>query len=251
MQRRAVSSVGRATPLHGVGRGFESSTAHMEEPTVLFEDDFLVVVNKPSGLIVYPDGKHDYPALSAWLEKKYGEGGFHFVHRIDRETSGVLVVAKNEKTHEFLKKQFQDREVKKVYRAFVYGALRDERGTINKPIGSARGGQGPRSATRPHGTEREAVTMWRRIANGEGASYLEAFPQTGRTHQIRVHFSAIQHPIVCDTLYAPRREPLLGFKRLALHALSVAFLHPNGKTMKLEAPLPADFLAAEQKLRGA
>ncbi|MEK7109522.1 MAG: RluA family pseudouridine synthase [Patescibacteria group bacterium] len=223
----------------------------MEEPTVLFEDDFLVVVNKPSGLIVYPDGKHDYPALSAWLEKKYGEGGFHFVHRIDRETSGVLVVAKNEKTHEFLKKQFQDREVKKVYRAFVYGALRDERGTINKPIGSARGGQGPRSATRPHGTEREAVTMWRRIANGEGASYLEAFPQTGRTHQIRVHFSAIQHPIVCDTLYAPRREPLLGFKRLALHALSVAFLHPNGKTMKLEAPLPADFLAAEQKLRGA
>lgn len=223
----------------------------MEEPTILFEDSDIVVVNKPSGLIVYPDGKHDYPALSAWLEKKYGVGGFHFVHRIDRETSGVLVVAKNEKTHEFLKRQFQDREVKKVYRAFVYGALRDERGTINKPIGSARGGQGPRSATRPHGVEREAVTMWRRIGAGEGASYLEAFPQTGRTHQIRVHFSAIQHPIVCDTLYAPRREPLLGFKRLALHALSVAFVHPSGTPMKLEAPLPEDFVAAEQKLRGA
>jgi 23S rRNA pseudouridine1911/1915/1917 synthase len=220
----------------------------MEKPVILFEDADLIVVNKPSGLIVYPDGKHDYPALSAWLEKKYKE--FHFVHRIDRETSGVLVVAKNEATHEFLKKQFQDREVKKIYRAFVYGTLREERGTINRPIGSARGGQGPRSATRPHGTQREAVTMWRRIANGEGASYLEAFPQTGRTHQIRVHFSAIQHPIVCDTLYAPRREPLLGFKRLALHAFSVAFTHPNGKAMKFEAPLPADFVAAEEKLRG-
>ena len=92
--------------------------------------------------------------------------------------------------------------------------------------------------------------MWRRIGNGEGAAYLEAFPQTGRTHQIRVHFSAIQHPIVCDTLYAPRRTPLLGFKRLALHALSVAFKHPNGKAMKFEASLPEDFVEAEQKLRG-
>jgi RluA family pseudouridine synthase len=220
----------------------------MQEPTILFEDADIIVVNKPSGLIVYPDGKHDYPALSAWLDKKYGEGKFHFVHRIDRETSGVLVLAKNESTHEFLKQQFQDREVKKVYRAFVYGALRDERGTINKPIGSARGGQGPRSATRPHGTEREAITMWRRIASGQGVSYLEAFPQTGRTHQIRVHFSAIQHPIICDTLYAPRRTPMLGFERLALHALSVAFKHPGGQPMKFEAPLPDDFVAAEKLL---
>jgi 23S rRNA pseudouridine1911/1915/1917 synthase len=219
----------------------------MGEPTILYEDADVAVVNKPSGLIVYPDGKHDYPALSHWLEKKYPE--FHFVHRIDRETSGVLVVAKNEAAHAMLKLQFQDREVKKIYRAFVYGTLKDERGTINRPIGSARGGQGPRSATRPHGVQREAVTMWRRIANGEGASYLEAFPQTGRTHQIRVHFSAIQHPIVCDTLYAPRREPLLGFKRLALHAFSVELKLPNGKQMKFEAPLPEDFVAAEAQLR--
>jgi len=218
----------------------------MEEPVILFEDSDLIVVNKPSGLIVYPDGKHDYPTLSHWLEKKYKE--FHFVHRIDRETSGVLVLAKNEATHQFFKEQFQSREVKKIYRAFVYGNLKDERGTINRPIGSARGGQGPRSATRPHGTQREAVTMWRRVGSGEGITYLEAFPQTGRTHQIRVHFSAIQHPIVCDTLYAPRREPALGFTRLALHALSVAFVHPNGKSMKFEAPLPADFVAAEKLL---
>lgn len=215
-------------------------------PTILYEDADIIVLNKPAGMIVYPDGKHDYPALSLWLEKKYPE--FHFVHRIDRETSGALIVAKNEQAHEFIKRQFQDREVKKVYRAFVYGSMRDERGTIDRPIGSARGGRGPRSATRPHGTEREAVTMWRRISSGEGVSYLEAFPQTGRTHQIRVHFSAIQHPIVCDQLYAPRREPALGFKRLALHALSVAFTHPSGKAMKFEAPLPEDFAAAEKLL---
>ena len=87
------------------------------EPTILFEDECIVVVDKPAGMIVYPDGKHDYPALSHWLEKKYKE--FHFVHRIDSETSGVLVVAKDEKTHAFLKEQFQNRETRKVYRAFV------------------------------------------------------------------------------------------------------------------------------------
>jgi len=220
----------------------------MTEPAILFEDDSIVVLNKPAGMIVYPDGKHDYPAVSHWLEKKYGEGNFHFAHRIDRQTSGALVVAKTEAAYESLKKQFQNREVQKTYRAFVYGALGEERGTINKPIGSARGGRGPRSATRPHGTEREAITLWRRIKNGAETSYIEAFPQTGRTHQIRVHFSAIQHPIVCDDLYAPSRPPLLGFKRLALHAHTIAFMH-HGRDMKFEAPLPEDFLRAEQELK--
>jgi len=215
------------------------------EPNIIFEDADLVVVDKPAGMIVYPDLKHDYPALSHWLEKKYAE--FYFVHRIDRQTSGVLLVAKNKKTHEHLKAQFQSREVKKVYRAFVYGTLKDERGTIDKPIGSARGGRGPRSATRPVGTQRDATTLWRRIQNGSEAAYIEAFPQTGRTHQIRVHFSSIQHPIVCDELYAPRRAPALGFNRLALHALSVACVH-NGRETKFEAPLPNDFIEAEKRL---
>ena len=239
----------------------------MEKPQIIFEDDDVVVVNKPSGMIVYPDGKHEYPALSHWLEKKYGEGGFHFVHRIDRETSGVLVVAKTEAAHAFLKEQFQEREVKKVYRAFVHGALKEERGTIERPIGSARGGRGPRSATRPHGVQREASTTWRRIANtstkasasGQGAAYIEAFPKTGRTHQIRVHCAAIQHPIIADVLYGPGRPALLGFKRLALHALSVTITLPSGKASPVgragprektfAAPLPPDFLKAEKELR--
>ena len=221
----------------------------MEDVKIIFEDDDVAVVNKPSGMIVYPDGKHEYPALSAWLQKKYGEGGFHFVHRIDRETSGVLVVAKTQEAHAFLKEQFQDREVKKVYRAFVHGALKEERGTIERAIGSARGGRGPRSATRPHGVQREASTTWRRIANGAGSAYIEAFPKTGRTHQIRVHCAAIQHPIIADVLYGPGRPALLGFKRLALHALSVTITLPSGKEKTFAAPLPPDFLKAEKELR--
>jgi RluA family pseudouridine synthase len=220
----------------------------MEDPTIIFEDADILVVNKPAGMIVYPDGKHDYPALSHWLAEKYGE--VFFAHRIDRETSGVLVVARTEKALEKLQKQFHSREVRKVYRAFVYGPLKEERGIIDKPIGSSRGGVGARSAKTPHGELREAVTAWRRIENGADAAYLEVFPKTGRTHQIRVHFSSIQHPIIADALYAPRRPRLLGFTRLALHALSISFKHPtSGADMTFEAPLPADFLAAEKELR--
>lgn len=207
----------------------------------------MLVVDKPAGMIVHPDGKHDYPALDAWLREKFGE--IFLVHRIDRETSGVLVVARSEKVFEFLKSQFKDREVRKTYRAFVYGNFKDERGIIDKPIGSARGGLGPRSARTPYGTVRDAVTMYRVIKNGDGAAYVEAFPKTGRTHQIRVHFAAVQHPIVNDVLYAPGRPTILGFERLALHALSLSFVHPaSKKEMTFEAPLPADFLAAEKLL---
>ncbi len=219
----------------------------MQAIKIIFEDDDIIVVNKPAGIIVYPDGKHDYPALSHWLEKKYKE--FHFVHRIDRETSGVLVLAKTEEAHAFLKAQFQEREIKKVYRAFIHGALKEARGQIERPIGSSRGGRGPRSATRPHGVERAASTVWKRLMNGTGVSYIEAFPKTGRTHQIRVHCAAIQHPILMDQLYGPGRPKLLGFDRLALHALSITVLLPSGKERTFEAPLPPDFIAAEAELR--
>lgn len=221
-------------------------------PEVIYEDDKLVVVNKPAGMIVYPDGKHDYPALSHWLDKRYGVGNFHFVHRIDRETSGVLVITKDEKTHEFLKEQFAEREVQKTYRAFVLGNLKDERGMINKPIGSSRGGSGPRSAKQPTGTVREALTIYKTLGRGQGVTYVEVFPKTGRTHQIRVHFSAIGHPIIADVLYGAKggARPL-GFNRLALHALSIAITHPNGKDMVFIAPLPADFVTAEAELRKA
>jgi 23S rRNA pseudouridine1911/1915/1917 synthase len=235
------------------------------EPTVIYEDGSIVVINKPSGLPVHADGRHERATLVDWLavnypelkgvgeEQRLSDGTIidrpGIVHRIDRETSGVLVIARTQKAFDFLKEQFQSREVKKVYRAFVYGALKEERGTIDKPIGSSRGGLGPRSASRPHGTMREAQTLYHVLKNGKTAAYVEAFPKTGRTHQIRVHFSAIQHPIVADTLYAPSRQPILGFARLALHAYSISFLHPESKKEVLfEAPLPADFTEAERQL---
>jgi 23S rRNA pseudouridine1911/1915/1917 synthase len=235
------------------------------EPTVIYEDSDIIVLNKPSGLPVHADGKHEWSTLVDWLlvnypeikgvgeEQRLADGTIidrpGIVHRIDRETSGVLVVARNQKSFEKLKKQFQNREVRKVYRAFVYGPLKDERGIIDKPIGSARGGKGPRSARTPHGVERDAVTAYHVIKNGTDAAYIEAFPKTGRTHQIRVHFSAIQHPIVCDSLYAPSRPAILGFARLALHAYSLSFTHPDGREVIFEAPLPADFALAAENLQ--
>ena len=225
------------------------------EPTILFEDDQMVVVDKPAGMIVYPDGKHDYLALSGWLDKRYGEGKYFFVHRIDRETTGVLVVARTEETFEFLKEQFKNRETKKTYRAFVHGTFKEERGIIDKPIGSSRGGSGPRSAKLSYGVQRDAVTMYKVLksrlydaATQEPVSYVEVFPKTGRTHQIRVHFASIGRPIVGDKLYGTGRANILGFERLALHALSLAITHPDGEEMVFVAPLPADFIEAEQKL---
>lgn len=230
------------------------------EPSVIYEDKDIIVINKPAGLPVHADGRHERATLVDWLAVHYpelkGVGEEQtlpdgtiidrpgIVHRLDADTSGVLVVARTKKSFEFLKSQFQNRETKKVYRAFVYGPLKDERGIIDKPIGSARGGKGPRSARTLHGITRDAQTAYRVIKKNKEVSYVEAFPKTGRTHQIRVHFSSIQHPIICDKLYAAGRPPLLGFTRLALHALSLSFTHPDGREVTFEAPLPADFAEA-------
>jgi 23S rRNA pseudouridine1911/1915/1917 synthase len=235
------------------------------DPVVIYEDQDIIVIDKPAGMPVHADGRHDRATLVDWLIVRYpelkGVGEEQtlpngevidrpgIVHRIDRETSGALIIARNEDAYHSLKEQFQNREVKKTYRAFVYGVINDERGIIDKPIGSSRGGLGPRSARSPKGEMREAQTMFRVIERGEEATYVEVFPKTGRTHQIRVHFAAIQKPVVADVLYAPSRPPILGFKRLALHALSVSFTHPKGGEVTFSAPLPADFVEAEAKLR--
>ncbi len=236
------------------------------EPTLLYEDEALIVIDKPSGLAVHTDGTHAYPLLTDWLLKKYPEIAQvgepqtlasgevierpGIVHRLDRETSGIMVIARTPRAFENLKQQFKNHTVHKIYRAFVHGSLKDERGIIDKPIGSGRNGRAPRSARTPHGAMREAVTMYRVIARSAKGSYVEAFPKTGRTHQIRVHFSLIQHPVVHDSLYAPGREALFGFTRLALHALSLSFVHPTTEVkIFFEAPLPPDFLKAEKLLR--
>lgn len=244
------------------------------EPTILHEDADIVVINKPSGLMVHGDGRFTGKTLIDWIRKNYPdmEGVGEplsigevlededdvsivdrpgIVHRLDRDTSGVMLLARTAIAHGRLKKQFMNREIKKTYRAFVYGHLREERGTIDRPIGKSRSDFRQWSAQRgSRGVMRDAITDYRTILSAPSASYVEVFPRTGRTHQIRVHFKAVQHAIVCDSLYAKSKPPILGFERLALHALSISFTHPTtGKPVRFEAPLPPEFETAEALLR--
>ncbi|MBI5139782.1 RluA family pseudouridine synthase [Candidatus Nomurabacteria bacterium] len=220
---------------------------------ILYEDPNILVIDKPSGISVHPDGRSNEKTITDWVLKKYprmknvGEPMGDIprpgvVHRLDRDTSGVLVLAKNQKTYEFLKKQFQDREIKKVYHAIVSGNIKSDKGIINKPIGRSPkdfrrwlAGRGAR------GELREAITEYRVLKRLKNFTYLEVKPKTGRTHQIRVHMKYLSHPVVCDSLYNPDGLCPKGLKRMALHALSIEFKTPKGKKLKIEAPLPSEF----------
>jgi len=238
---------------------------------VIFENEEVVVVNKPAGILVHEDLQSGTEGTVVdWFLKRYhkakGVGektkksdGTEFersgvVHRLDRDTSGVMILAKTEKTHAFLKKQFHDRLVKKEYRAFVYGKMKEKWGTINRPIGRKTGDGKRRSAEKgAKGTLREAITHFENIGSGEykgeDFSYLKLLPKTGRTHQLRVHLRAIGRPIVGDSLYAEKnleKSNNLEFKRLALHAYRLELEIFSGQFEKFVAPLPQEFeLSAE------
>ncbi len=239
------------------------------ELEILYEDADIAAVNKPSGLMVHPDGRAKGPFLTDWVLKKFpaaanvGEpsrtpGGATIerpgiVHRLDRETSGVLLIAKTDAGHACLKQQFKDRTIKKKYVAFVWGDLEEEFGTIDRPIGRSTNDFRKWSAQRgARGDLRDAETYWTKLGyaslglarDQQSFTLMEAEPKTGRTHQIRVHFAAIQHPVVGDTLYGPNRPKALGFERTALHARSIEFDNVAGKHIRVEAPLPEDFVKA-------
>jgi 23S rRNA pseudouridine1911/1915/1917 synthase len=171
------------------------------------------------------------------------------VHRIDRDTSGALLVAKNNEAFDHAKKQFLERDVSKTYLAFVYGSLKEDKGEINRPIGRSRSDFRKWSAERgARGELREAQTDFVVLKRGKEATFVEVHPKTGRTHQIRVHFKAVGNPVVADKLYAPKKKPILGFSRLALHAGEIAFKNLRGEEITIKAPLPADFSHALEKL---
>ena len=246
----------------------------MTEIPILYEDKDYVVINKPPGLMVHSDGRQPGPYLTDWILSKYPDAAgvgepardekgnsidrSGIVHRLDKETSGVLIIAKNNKAHSALKKQFQNRTVKKKYLAFVWGELKEEFGTIDRPIG--RSGKDFRRWSAQRGTRgqtKEAETYWTKLSNGkwkpeggreEKFTLVEAEPKTGRTHQIRVHFLAIQHPVVGDRLYAPKKPMVLGFDRTALHSKEIIFQNMDGKIVRVEAPLPADFEKASKEI---
>lgn len=241
------------------------------EPKILYEDTDVLVINKPSGMMVHNDGRDVEKTVVDWFlsycpaakgigEVGYGQDGTPLersgvVHRLDRETSGVLVLAKTQEGFEHLKTQFHDHLIKKEYRTFVYGTMKEKWGSVNRPIGRSTKDFRLRSAQRgARGTLREAVTDWEVIAQSHTHAYLKITPKTGRTHQIRVHMKAIGKPIIGDDLYASPESlkgDNLGFNRLALHAYALKLALPNGKTESFVAPLPADFEQASTSIATA
>lgn len=236
--------------------------------TVLYEDETVLFINKPAGMRVHNDAHGTGETVVDWFLERvptaHGVGESQqlptgeyiersgVVHRLDRDTSGVLVLAKTQDAHAHLKAQFQERLAQKEYRAFVYGIMKEQWGTINRSIGRSAQDFKLRSAQRgAKGVLREAVTDWELIGQSFTHAYLKLKPKTGRTHQLRVHLKAIDRPIVMDPLYAPEHHrtgmDALGFARLALHAHQLALTLPNGEEVRVVAPLPMVFeLAAEQ-----
>ena len=223
----------------------------MELP-ILYEDADVVAVNKPAGLVTHNDGRTREPTAEDWFKEKYEGGlaspkpsGGGYAHRLDRDTSGVLVFAKNATAYEFLRKAFHDREVKKSYLAFVYGAPKEKKGIIDFSIGRSRRDFRLRSAQpKAKGRLRNAFTRYEVIGEAGDCALLSVSPETGRTHQIRAHLKAIHHPIVGDALYAPNHPAALGISRLGLHAYALTIPLPAGGNTLITAPIPSDLAHA-------
>lgn len=238
------------------------------KPTIIYEDDDLLVLAKPAGLVVHADGRTKEPTLDEWVLAKYPAlkdvGGMHtldngryvpragILHRLDRETSGVILVAKNDDVFYFFQRQFLDRSIEKVYDAIVGGVPDPHEGVVDLPIGRSRV-DFRKWAVPPEarGTLRKAVTEYKvlkmqREERGEKReeggieeyAHVECRPKTGRTHQVRVHMSAIGHPLIGDTRYGGAVLPGLG--RLALHARLITVTMPSGERRVFSAPIPDD-----------
>lgn len=242
------------------------------EPEILFEDTDVLAINKPEGWLTHEDQKTEAPSVVDWFLNQHpeaagvGEPGYSpqglelnrsgVMHRLDRETSGILILAKNQPAFEHLKAQFKDRLAYKEYRAFVYGRIHDRWATINRPIGRSVKDSRLRSSMKgAKGILREAITDIERIGvgewEGETFSYLKLVPKTGRTHQLRVHLRAIDRPIVGDQLYATHildKSNSLGLERLALHAHILELILPNGSKERFIAPVPQVFEEAAERI---
>jgi 23S rRNA pseudouridine1911/1915/1917 synthase len=232
---------------------------------VVHEDETLLVINKPAGLVMHPGhGRREGTLVNALLGRgtRLSPRGAPdrpgIVHRLDRETSGLVIVAKTETVHEALSQAFARREIHKRYEALVWGHPAEERGVIEKRVGRSRanpvkmavGGRGSKEALTRYTTREQMMSF----------SWLMLYPETGRTHQIRVHLQAIHHPIVGDTRYGGgqwkgvqdplKRNALRSFDRIALHAARLRFVHPDsGREITLRATLPAEFEALLDALR--
>ena len=228
-------------------------------PVILFENSHVVVIDKPVGIIVHPDDRQDEYTVANWVKETYkvegvGDVGREgVVHRLDRNTSGVLVLAKDAIAFTLIKRQFREHTVRKVYRAIVEGHIRHDTGMISLPIARAKSDFRKRTVVDMfsqdnRGEEREAITRYKVLARatskeGKQYSYVECYPLTGRTHQIRAHFRGIRHPIIGDELYGSFKGKS-DAPRSMLHALSITLDIPEdnegSKQQTIVAEVPKD-----------
>ena len=220
---------------------------------VVYEDDDVIVVNKPAGLVVHPAPGHpDGTLVNALLHhcgsSLSGIGGERrpgIVHRIDRDTSGLIIAAKNDAAHAALSAQLSDHSLARTYECLVTGRMRQSGGTVDAPIGRSSADR-KKMAVVPDG--RRAVTHWEVVAEYPGATHLRCRLETGRTHQIRVHMAHIGHPILGDTVYGAKK-PVPGLTGQCLHATGLRFIHPRtGEPVELHCPLPEEFTRMLEKL---
>ena len=213
---------------------------------VVYEDADVIVVNKPSGMVVHPAPGHpDGTLVNALLYHCAGTPP-GIVHRIDRDTSGLIIAAKNDAAHQYLSAQLADHTLARTYECIVVGALREDRGTVDAPI-ARHPTDRKRMAVVAGG--REAVTHWEVIARYPGYTHVRCRLETGRTHQIRVHMAYIGHPILGDTVYGAKKE-VPGLTGQCLHAVGLRFLHPRThEVVELSCPLPEEFTRMLQKIR--
>jgi len=221
---------------------------------ILYQDEDIVIVNKPCGMVVHPAvGNEDRTLVNALMyhiKDLSGIGGEMrpgIVHRLDKDTSGLILVAKNDHAHSIMSEQFKSRTMEKHYRAVAFGNISDDSGLIDAPI--ARHPTDRKRMAIVNGGK-ESRTEWQIIERLKGAVYLDVHLLTGRTHQIRVHMQSIGHPLLGDVIYAPHVKVPVHIPRLMLHAYSLSFDHPtSGQRMEIKAPLPEKFTTVLEKLR--
>jgi len=219
--------------------------------SILYEDKNFLIINKPAGLLTHSPAGKNQPSLTDWLIKNYPEVQKvgdepetrpGIVHRLDRDTSGVMLIARNQKTFDYFKSQFQEHEVKKTYIALVWDTIAPKEGIIEKPIGLKTGTTKRTVHLKTAKMIKEAKTKYKVIKflklGNNAFSLVEVQPLTGRTHQIRIHFASIGHPIVGDKLYGKRET--LGLSRHFLHAESLEFTLPKTGRLKIAADLPEE-----------